>query len=183
MIPRYGAEDFRDALLALLPTGPVWSREWGGMCWYWATFLGEGYGRNSDRALELLTAAFPATATELLMEWEQTLGLPDACVGRISDVTLRQRLVVDRLVSSIDSSVAFYEMYAWKYFDVGITIDQYSPFRFGMAFGNALNAEEWASVWRIRSTQDLGVLPCIFNRIAPAHTQVLYGLFAGETIE
>ena len=112
MIPRFTHENFRQALLYLLPMGPIWSREPGSLCHYWASIIGQVYVRNSDRAIELLQVSFPGTATELLDEWEKTVGLPDPCVGEVTDLQLRQRLVVDRLVSSVDSNINFYIMYA-----------------------------------------------------------------------
>lgn len=179
MIPHYTSKDFKKALLYLLPMGPIWSREAGSLCYYWASIVGESYARNSDRALELLKVAFPATATELLDEWEKTLGLPDACIGPISDLSLRQKLVVDRLISPVESNIAFYIQYA-KYFGFDITIDQFSPFRCGTPMGRPLGGEIWSHTWRIKSSQDLKYLPCIFNRISPTHTLVIYGLFPGE---
>ncbi|MDI2091634.1 putative phage tail protein [Commensalibacter oyaizuii] len=180
MIPHYTAKNFRNALLNLLPMGPIWSRTQGGMIWIWANIIGESYARNSERALELLKVAFPATATELLEEWEKTVGLPDLCIGAVTDLKQRQMLVVDRLVSSVDSSMDFYISYAKQYLGFDITIDQYSPFRFGTRFGQPFGSEEWGHTWRIKSKQDLAFLPCIFNRMAPAHTWLIYGAFVGE---
>lgn len=180
MIPHYTSKDFRNALLNLLPMGPIWSRAEGGMIWVWARVIGDSYARNSDRATELLKVAFPATATELITEWEKTVGLPDPCVGPVDDMSIRQMLVVDRLVSSIESSTEFYIEYAKKYFNIDIIIDQYSPFRFGTSFDRPFGNDDWSHTWRIRSDQDLGFLHCIFNRIAPAHTWILFGLFADE---
>lgn len=180
MIPTYTTKDFRNALLNLLPMGPIWSRAEGGMVWIWATIVGKSYARNSARAIELFKVAFPATATELITEWENTVGLPDPCVGPVDDITTRQMLVVDRLVSSIESSTEFYIAYTKKYFGIDIVIDQYSPFRFGTSFNGPFGYEEWSHTWRIRSEQDLGFLHCIFSRIAPVHTWVLFGSFAGK---
>lgn len=180
MIPNYTSKDFRNALLNLLPMGPIWSRAEGGMVWFWANIIAQSYVRNSDRAIELLKVAFPATATELITEWENTVGLPDLCVGPVEDITTRQMLVVDRLVSSIESSTDFYIAYAKKYFGIDIVIDQYSPFRFGTSFNRPFGYEEWSHTWRIRSDQDLQFLPCIFSRMAPVHTYLLFGPFADE---
>lgn len=180
MIPRFTHENFRQALLYLLPMGPIWSREPGSLCHYWASIIGQVYVRNSDRAIELLQVSFPGTATELLDEWEKTVGLPDPCVGEVTDLQLRQRLVVDRLVSSVDSNINFYIMYAKKYFGFDITIDQFTPFRLGTHLNRPLGGEDWSHTWRIRSDQDLKYLPCIFNRISPTHTLVYYGLFQNE---
>ncbi|CAI3945707.1 putative phage tail protein [Commensalibacter papalotli (ex Botero et al. 2024)] len=180
MIPHYTSKNFRDALLNLLPMGPIWSREEGGMIWVWATIIGKSYERNSDRAIDLLKVSFPATATELITEWENTVGLPDSCVGPVEDISVRQMLVVDRLVSSVESSIEFYIEYAKKYFGINIIIDQYSPFRFGTSFNKPFGYEEWSHTWRIRSDQELGFLHCIFSRIAPAHTWILFGPYVNE---
>lgn len=176
MIPHYTTENYRQALLSLLPTGPIWSKVEGGILWYWANIIGESYKRNSVDALNLLTVAFPATATDLLPEWENTLGLPDPCLGYVEDINKRQKMVVGRLTDPIGNSANYYIQYAKNQFDQDITITQYAPFRFGTRFGHPFGNEKWSHTWKITShNKNQDYLGCVFNRLSPAHTIFLFG--------
>ncbi|NUB17341.1 DUF2313 domain-containing protein [Azospirillum brasilense] len=73
--------DFRSAAQALLPRGRVWPRESGTVQGQVLDGLAASYERQTADAAALLVDAFPASTTQLLPEWEASLGLPDACTG------------------------------------------------------------------------------------------------------
>nr|WP_244191863.1 putative phage tail protein [Komagataeibacter swingsii] len=152
------------------------------------------YERNSTRAANLITDAFPSTTLELLTEWEATLGLPDPCAGTSPTIQQRRAQVVARLTDNGGGSVACYVAFAAALgFD--ITITEYAPARADLLrVEQPLYDPDWAYAWTINTpgtaiaefTVDesyveepltswgSAVLQCEFNRIRPAHTILLF---------
>ncbi|AAW62088.1 Bacteriophage tail protein [Gluconobacter oxydans 621H] len=192
--PVFSADDFRQAVLRLLPKGAIWSRDPSALPSRLAGIWGKTFQRNSQAADNLLTEVFPLTTTELLPEWEETTGLPDPCAGDSPTISQRRGQVVARLTdsggSSIDYFVAFAETLGFE-----ISIVQHAPARVGMLrAGDPLYSEDWAFAWTVSAPgytidyfrADTGaageplaiwgnaVLRCEIESRAPAHTIVLF---------
>ena len=192
--PIFSATEFAAAFSALLPEGRAWPREAGSLATRVIAALSPTYARNHARAAYLLTDAFPSTTTELLPEWEATLGLPDPCAGESPTLAQRRAHVVARFVGGGGQSPAYFIGYALNLGYV-ITITQFIPARFGAArFGDPYLGDEWAHVWQINAPlqtvvvsrfgaaqfgdpyQSWGnaVLECEMTAIKPAHTTILF---------
>ncbi|GAN95344.1 bacteriophage tail protein [Komagataeibacter europaeus NBRC 3261] len=194
-LPSFSVADFRAALLRLLPTGRIWSREPGSMPYQLAGVWSPTFQRNSARAANLITDAFPSTTTELLTEWEATLGLPDPCAGESPTLVQRRAQVVARLTDSGGASVAYFTAFAAA-LGYSITITEYAPARAGiMRAGDAVQGEDWAYCWLVSApgyspvlfeagqscagdalmTWTNNVLQCEFATRNPAHLILHYG--------
>ncbi|NPD67311.1 DUF2313 domain-containing protein [Lichenicola cladoniae] len=194
----YTSADFLSLLQGLLPTGPVWPRDPAAIQTQVLAALVPTYANLAERDENLLFDAFPATADELLPEWEYSLGLPDPCAGNAATLELRRAQVVARFTAlggqSIDYLVAFAAALGYA-----ISISEYAPRRFGAGFGQPMNGEAWAFAWQVSTTQFsiiqrkfgdvLGepfatwgstVLLCELQRLSPAHTTIIFN-FAGVT--
>jgi uncharacterized protein YmfQ (DUF2313 family) len=177
-------------LAALLPTGPVWPREAGSSPMRILRGVATTVARLRDRADALLTDAFPATAFELLPEWEATLGLPDPCAGAAPTLQQRRALVVARLSARGDQSVPYFIDRAAQ-LGFTITVREYAPARLGvMRLGDRMQGAAWAQAWAIQAPlqtivpfrlgqSGLGerfrswgndMLECQLRSLAPAHT-------------
>ncbi|WP_050136869.1 YmfQ family protein, partial [Yersinia pseudotuberculosis] len=112
------------------------------------------YQRSDEDAQDLLSAAFPDTATALLPEWEATLGLPDLCaIGEIDSMIQRQRAVVAKLFGIGGQSAAYFIRVA-KALGYDITVTQYRQACAGMSVcRDALNGEEWPFTWLITAPE------------------------------
>ena len=98
---RYSVADYTSALQGLLPTGLVWPRKSDGVQSAVVRALAQSYQQSDDSAIELLEGAFPATATIMLTDWENTLGLPDDCaIGENDSIALRQKAILSKLFST-----------------------------------------------------------------------------------
>ncbi|KXV50241.1 phage tail protein [Gluconobacter albidus] len=193
-VPAFSAEDFRQALLRLLPRGAIWSRERDALPSMLATVWGKTFARNSDRASDLLTEAFPETTVELLEEWEKTTGLPDPCAGESPTLSLRRSQVVARLTDGGGSSIAYYIAFAAA-LGFQITISEYAPARADIfRAGDPVYGSDWAFGWTVNAPgytkqyylAGLGaageplmswgnaVLNCEITSRCPAHTIVLF---------
>ena len=146
-------------------------------------------------AISLLAGGFPATALELLPEWEESLGLPDNCtIGETYTIERRRQAVVARLVGKGSLSKQFYIDLA-KTLGYEITIDEYRQARSGFSVcGEALNGQDWPFTWRVNAQQTTYVqaragvtfcgeplatwgnkiLECSLNQLAPPFTILLF---------
>ncbi|HZR87902.1 MAG TPA: putative phage tail protein [Bradyrhizobium sp.] len=194
-------EDYTAAVLSLFPRGRVWPRDPNALFPRLATAIAASFRRVDVAALGLLVDAFPATAVNLLPEWEQSLGLPDPCAGPSATLQQRQGLVVARFAGTGGQSVAYYVQYAAN-LGYPISIAQYAPFRCGMGrTGQPLLGAAWAYAWRVtlplegaltyfrtgRSAVgepllsfNHSILECALQEIKPAHTTLLFSYTTGD---
>lgn len=188
------AQDFLAALQALLPRGRVWPRDVDALMTRVLLSLSPAWQRSADRGRDLLGEARVDTALELLPEWEETLGLPDPCVGDIPLIAVRRAQAVARFTNNGGQSVPYFIAFAAA-LGYTITITEYSPSHFGAPFG-LFSGTDWASVWQVNgptftvSRFQFGVsgfgepfatwgnllLQCELDRIKPAHTLVQFAL-------
>ena len=190
--PNFGAADYLSALQALLPRGRVWPRDPDAT----QTKVLSGFvpciAQLNARANFLLIDAFPPSTFELLPEWESTLGLPDPCAGEAPTTQQRVSQVVARLIATGGQSIPYFTAIAAA-LGYAITITQFVPSRFGKKFGTSFGDVAWAFAWQVNaptftiaSLQFGGafgipfaswgnnVLQCELQRLAPAHTTVLF---------
>lgn len=194
MAARYTQADYQAALLALLPRGRVWPKEPDSGQSRVAGALAGSFERLDARSQALLVDAFPATALELLPEWESTLGLPDDCEG--DDQTLQQRRaqVVTRFAGGGGQSVAYY-IDVLERLGFEANVQEFAPFRAGASTaGSPIATEDWWFVWQVNLvgarvfyfsagvsaagealvTIADGPAPCVIEALKPAHTSVLF---------
>lgn len=191
--PVYDDGDFLGALQALLPRGPIWPRDQDAVQTQTLRSLAPTFTRLVARAAHLLDDAFPVQPVELLPEWEATLGLPDPCAGPSPTLQVRQQQVAARFAAGGGQSIPYITQFAAS-LGYAITITEFTTWKFGMAFGQPLQAEAWAHAWQVNApgftlrqfsfgrdafgdpfaAWDNNVLQCELQRIAPAHTMVIF---------
>ncbi|MBK5146007.1 YmfQ family protein [Budviciaceae bacterium BWR-B9] len=193
---RYSVSDYTGALQALMPTGLVWSRRNDGVQSAVLRALAKSYQQTDEDAINLLIGAFPGTATTLLTEWENTLGLPDLCsIGEIDSIAQRQRNVVSRLTDVGGLSKDYFIQVAVS-MGYTITITLFRQAVAGMSVcGDAINGEDWPFAWLVNAPETTinyaqsGLtycgdplrawgnkqLECRLTAICPSHTIVLFG--------
>lgn len=192
-VPAWTSDDLLSALQRHLPRGRAWPRDPNSVQTQTLAALALTFQRLTGRAANLLIDSFPETTIELLPEWEETLGLPDPCAGVSPTIALRQAQVIARFTSGGGQSIAYFIAFA-KALGYDITITQFAPFTFGRPFGMPFGGEEWAFVWQVNapqftveffkfgsdafgeafSTFGNTVLQCELQRLAPAHTTVIF---------
>lgn len=186
----YSIDDFHAALWNLMPRGRAWSRDPGSVQDLVLASLAPSYQRQCAASINLLAAAFPATAIDMIPEWQLTLGLPDPCAGPAPTLIQQRQQIVARLVNSGGSTVAYYTDLAAQ-LGYTITITNNAPFRCGQSHcGSAVGGSEWFFQWTIHasqytvnpflagqstagdplSTTGNAVLQCELLAVAPAHT-------------
>ncbi|MBR8030783.1 YmfQ family protein [Burkholderia vietnamiensis] len=194
LAPNFTAADFLKALQALMPRGRVWPRAQDAVQTKVLSGLAPSYARQTARANYLLVDAFPATAYELLPEWEETLGLPDPCAGPAPTIPQRQSQVVARFVGGGGPSIADLIQFAAN-LGYTITITQFSEARAGqLKAGDPCCGTAWSFAWQVSAPLNTiviaragamaagdalaswgnAVLECELRSIAPAHTILIF---------
>lgn len=192
--PLFTASDYLRAFQAYMPRGRAWPDDPESTM---ATVL-SGYcpamERMNARACNLIEDAFPETTHELIYEWEDSLGLPDACIGASATMQARRSAVVAKLTGTGGQSKAYFIGYALT-LGYAITVEEYTPFRVGQhSMGHALGGDDWAHTWAVVAPETTVVsftmgksamgeplqswgntaLECSLRKIAPGHTNLLF---------
>lgn len=193
----FGAADFQQALLALMPRGRIWRRDSASIQAQLLGALSPSYERSTRAAAQLLVDAMPTTTLNLLPEWESSLGLPDDCAPAGQLTSQRQAAVAARWAARGGQSASYLINLAAR-LGYTITITQYAPARFGLAkFGDPMRGSAWAYAFSVNAplesiayaqfgSSKFGepfaawgnqVLECAIKRAAPAHTLPLFAYF------
>ncbi len=188
-------EEYASQLDALLPQGLAWPRDRDAKMRALTRGLAEEFARVDARGDDLVREVLPNTTVEMLADWERAAGLPDTCVATEQTIQERRNALLSRLTNTGGQSRAFFIELA-KYLGFTITITEFRPFRAGFSrAGDPLYGEQWAFAWRVNAPAVTIVdfrsgasaageplrkwgnelLECVFNRVKPAHTVLLFG--------
>lgn len=186
--------DYLHQLQQLLPTGIAWPRDMEATLTKLLSALADSLSRSHNRTADLIDESDPRTTTEMLPDWETTLGLPDACSAAATTLQERRAALLAKLTSRGGQSRQFFiDLAATLGFEV--TITEFGPFLAGVsAAGDACGTEEWRFVWRVNAPAETihevsceepcedpirywgnELLECAITRLKPAHTSVLFG--------
>ncbi|MEJ1358357.1 MAG: putative phage tail protein [Candidatus Sedimenticola sp. (ex Thyasira tokunagai)] len=193
----FNAEHYSQQLRDLLPEGPLWdslkrlSSRFNGLVQAHA----EELARIDNRISNLPREANPATALELLPDWEEFAGLPGCALSAPETVQERRAAAAEKITyDGDDSPAAIKALAATLGYDIEII--QYTPFITGISkTGDNLNPLEFRFIWRVqvngpRATPfRTGVsltgeklltiaraedLECLLKEINPAHTKLFF---------
>jgi uncharacterized protein YmfQ (DUF2313 family) len=134
-------------LQALLPPGAAWSRSPDAELTKLLDALAVEFERIDQRALDLVAESDPATADELLGDWERVLGIVDP--GAVPSLADRRARAHGTFIARGGQTPSFFVQLAatWGY---EIEISLYDPFTVGRStVGQALTNEQWLFVWKI----------------------------------
>jgi uncharacterized protein YmfQ (DUF2313 family) len=188
------ADQYRQQLSGLLPSGPAWDPELVPEIALVLAGVSQEFARLDARAVDLLNEMDPADVSELVPDWEAIMGLPDPCLGLNPAFEDRRLAVRRRLVEVGGQSISYFIDIAVSqgYPDATITehrAPRMGRSRFGLArFGTWEAQFMWtlntggrqrqgrrfgASYWGERFGVNPGnPLECQIRRASPAHTVV-----------
>jgi uncharacterized protein YmfQ (DUF2313 family) len=193
--PLFSAADYVAAFQSLLPRGRAWPRDSDATITQLLQGLAKIYERSNGGANQLLVDAFPATAYQLLGEWESTLGLPSRYSAAPTTTGERQSQVVAALTDTGGQSVAYFVGLAAK-LGYAITITHFKPYSVRAPVNAPIYGKAWAHAWQINvslntvlglsveSTVDESIavwdntaLVAAINRYKPSHTIPILSYF------
>ncbi|WEK32932.1 MAG: DUF2313 domain-containing protein [Candidatus Pseudomonas phytovorans] len=185
---KYARDDFTAALLSLLPRGRVWPKELTSVQAQASGCYAPTFERISDTAVALLVDAFPGTTTDLLTEWEATLGLPDACTAPGSQTFVeRQEAVADKISASGGPQRPYFIQIAAR-LRLSMTINEYETLTVSNGLvGSFLYGDGWPWSWladlpvAAYGTVAANTLNCRLQTESPEYTDVVLG-FGQEVV-
>jgi uncharacterized protein YmfQ (DUF2313 family) len=192
------ADDYTQQLLRLLPLGPAWPREGDNVSVRLLPPVGAALKGWHDRGNQLIEEADARTTSELLVDFERVVGLPDPCLDPPTSTAERRRRVVQRLTYQGGQSVAFFTSFLSALGFPGITVTEFRPMKCNSKCNANLNQGGWRFGWRVsvpiaankkvmtvrgRCNDPLAAwgnpgLECLLAIHKPAHTRlfVAYGI-------
>ena len=180
----HDAEDYRGALLQLLPPGPAWSRDPTAPLGLLLHALSEELARVEERLHDLVDESDPRTTSELLDDWERAWGLPDPCGATPTTEAERQAALTARVISTGGQNPAYIIEVAAA-LGYTATIVEYDPFIAGDESVSSKTGDKVYSFgYDFTFTVDVSaeaadavshaLFECMINRIKPAHTLALF---------
>jgi uncharacterized protein YmfQ (DUF2313 family) len=192
--PQNTPEDYLSQFQRLLPRGRIWHRGWGWVQDADLLTLMPQWARLQVALNRLIAQIFPCSTTELLPEWEATLGLPDPCTGPLPTQQQRTAAVCGKFAARGGQSRDYFIHLAAS-LGFEIEIETYHPFTASQSrAGDPVYDEKWAYAWRVVASQvqvlyfqasysaagdplatwGNKLLECEFNRMKPAHTVIVF---------
>ncbi|MBB2164042.1 DUF2313 domain-containing protein [Gluconacetobacter sp. 1b LMG 1731] len=179
LTPRTTAKQYSTALRQLLPNGPAWPKDHPSVMGSVIDGLSQELQRTDDSACDLLVDVFPATTTNFIDEWQDTVG-QSTCAA--SSLTLEQQRaqIVSRLTWTGRMSKQFYIDYA-AMLGYQIKITEWSGFTCGLSqVGGTLGVASSSdidfviTIQNLTTDQSLSVLQCELTPLIPAHISVYW---------
>jgi uncharacterized protein YmfQ (DUF2313 family) len=104
-----------------------------------------------EDAVQLLVEAFPSTTTDLIDEWNATVGIPDPCFGAPENIEQNRQYIVAKLIADGGQTVDYYKSIAAS-LGLIITIREFSASTpgTGAPVGLITKLEDWAHTWQVR---------------------------------
>jgi uncharacterized protein YmfQ (DUF2313 family) len=190
-------QDFLRGIQGALPTGRAWPRDDDAQL---TAFI----GGHADSMFDVHLAAVllldvesdPASANELLSDFEADYGLPDPCTPLNATLQQRRSALLAKIAGLGGQSKEYFLGIAAA-MGIIITIDEFAPFRMGTSKMGSGQLSKWPDVlftWRINApavheipfrmgssqmgdnlaTVDNTSLACRLNMLKPAHTILLF---------
>jgi uncharacterized protein YmfQ (DUF2313 family) len=170
LAPNLTQADFLQALQALMPRGKAWPTDPTATLTAVLKGLAGVYATQTESANELLVDSFPATAVNLLPEWQSTLAQPDPAGPTPSGTAQAQQFAAAKFALSGGQSAAAFIAFAAAY-GITITVDPRAPFRAGQSrAGQQCGTTDWFNGWYIHLPTADAAYTGLFTEIAAAHT-------------
>ena len=186
------AEHYRDALLASLPRGDIWTTDLDSDLAKLMLAIGEEFARIDARAADVINESHPSSAFEMFEEWEEMYGLPHSCSGAEQTFQERRQALVQAYQMQGGQSRAFFIALA-ALFGFEITITEYKERRFGDNFGERFGGVDYNYIWQVNAAsinyserrfgQPFGDyyrawgnerLECLFKRLVHSHRHIIF---------
>jgi len=126
---------YADQLELLLPPGRLEAHPVGPNTRALIEAIAEEFARTHERVVQLAAEQAPRSTSEMISDWEKTLGLPDACVGGSNSIDERRAQIMSRLAVQGGNSRAATTALALA-LGYPITIEEHIVLRVGFRVGD-----------------------------------------------
>jgi len=170
MVQPLGIEQYHRQLLSLLPRGKAWPKEAGTVISRLLRAEASQLAEIDRVAVGLLNEFLPNLTFDLLEEWEQSVGLPDACTDLGSTIQQRRAAVVNKVVSRLDTNSDTYVRIG-REFGIEITVDEHDQARAANDSALDTSGGRWRNVWWV--TIPTATPPRRFDVLSDVNTPLL----------
>ena len=175
--PVFTADDYAQAMANLLPRGAAWSRDPSSTLMNLLRALAPTYVRSGVAAANLIWDTSPETTTNFVVEWEETLGLPDKCTPPNPTLEQRKAAILAKFIGTGGQSIPYFIGVAAA-LGFPITITELSTPYHWQINAPTVNASYFMLgtgslndyFWTIGNTE----LECRLRAIMPAHTVLTF---------
>lgn len=154
--PEYTAADYVTRLQALLPPGRAWPRDADATLTKVLTGLAGALADTNTDANALLVDAFPATAIDLLPEWEAALDLPGQFGVAPGTTAGRQAAVVAALTNTGGQSKAYLIALAAA-LGYTITISEFTVYGVDQGVDTPINGDACGSMFVVHASAAIAI--------------------------
>lgn len=179
------ARDYKTLLLSLLPKGKAWNHDPDSVSTEFWTAAGDELARLDNRTADLIVERDTRTTTELILEHERDLGLPDECTELAQTLSERRLNAHSKLISRGQQDKQYFIALAAA-IGYDIEIIEYVPGWCGvLRCGEPIGPQKNLFIWRVLVTTtddsvDISNLECVINKYKPGHTRVIFELVGYE---
>ena len=174
------AEEIQDVLSSGFADGNYFAR-------MWSVFAAE-LARLDKFVIDLVTESVPGLSTDqgLLKRWEFVAGLPDDCTIEFAETQTeaeRQAAVHSKLILEQQTVTKQYLIDYAANFGFEITVEEIDDFENGAILGTIIMGDNnlggsgvntTIEITVVSGSGNLDLLKCIFDRIKPAHTVLIW---------
>lgn len=187
--------DYLQQLQGLLPPGPAWPKDADSVITRLLHGLAAELARVDGRAQQLVEEADPRTTAELLADWERVSGLPDTCAVALggAQTTAQRRAALLTRLTTVGGQSASYFIGLAAALGYAITVTEFREHTVEDDVEHPLYGPAWNFAWQVNAALDTvneitvndtvedplatcgnELLECVIERLAPAHTLVLF---------
>lgn len=193
----FNATSYLRLLQALLPKGWAWNRDNDSVLTEVLQAQADELARVDQRSENLLAERDTRLTSELLVEHETDLGLPDTCSDENETIQERRRIAHAKLITLGQQNPAYFIELATA-FGWTVTVTEYTPFWCGLGdSGDPCGDQETIFYWKVtidyggidivyflsgnsESGDSLAVIPgteslmCMLSKYKPGHTTLIF---------
>lgn len=148
---------YREALWALLPPGPAWSRDSPALA-AWVNVAAKRLAAVDAAVQTLLAEANPYRTLALLPEWEASLGLPDSCSVGAPTLAERRAAIVARLTDAGGARIPRFVQIAKAMGYPDATTRRFVAHTCELSCEAPIYSEDWRFAWLLAVPQQVRVI-------------------------
>ena len=188
------AQHYQSQLAALLPTGLAWPREPASTLQRLLAAWAVEFARAHAAADTLIDEANPARTQAMLADWLRVAGVPDQCVEQPLNAAESRTHLLRSIADSGTPTPAYFVALAAA-FGFSVSITEFIPHSVEDDVEAPIYDLPWAHAWQVNSPLEGSVVPitveddaetpieswmantvleCLFQRLKPAHTTVIF---------
>jgi uncharacterized protein YmfQ (DUF2313 family) len=174
--PQYSTQQLTEQFMTLLLRGDCWPKDKNSNFYALAYSLMTIMQVMTSNAAMVLNQSRPDKVFNMIEEWNESLGLPDECLGANLTIAQQQAQILAKFLGTGGQNKAFYISYA-ALLGYTIQIEEFLPWLVGINRpGMPVPSSNAGNVWvvHVSTSGPAPILECEIKRIIPAQTTVLF---------